>query len=247
MTKSGWIIFVSICVVVLGGLILVSRQDSIDVSSINPTSILPASADNGNIADHVFGKKDSAVIIYEYGDYQCPGCSSAAPAIRKVATKYEDKIGLVFRNYPLTTIHPNALAAASSAEAAGLQGKYWEMHDKIYDEQQVWENFTVSERTDYFVSLAQNLGLNTATFKTDLESSAVRKKINFDTAIGKKLNITSTPTIYVNDENISGVRYEGDKLVDSSSTNSPYVWSDADALEKLIIIPALKKQGVSLE
>jgi len=250
MTKNGWIIFSAICVAILGGLVLFSRQEGIDVSSLNATSVLPASAENGNIAEHAFGKKDSAVIIYEYGDYQCPGCGQAAPVIKQVAEKYKDKIGLVFRNYPLTSLHPNALAAASAAEAAGIQGKYWEMHDKIYSSQRSWENLSVTERGDYFVSLAQGLGLNTTTFKKDVSSSAVSKKINFDIALGKKQEVTGTPTIYLNDKNISNLRYKGDSIVDESSTNASdtaFAWSSVESFEKFVIIPALKEHNIPLE
>jgi len=247
MTNKGWIIFVSICVVILGGLVLVSRQDTVNVDSVNPMSILPASSDNGKVAEHVFGKKDSAVIIYEYGDFQCPGCGQAAPVIKQVTDKYKDKIGLVFRNYPLTTIHPNALAAASAAEAAGLQGKYWEMHDKLYESQQSWSNLPVNERTDYFVSLAQSLGLNTTTFKSDVESSTVRKKINFDMALGKKQKVTGTPTIYINAKDVSSLRYKGDAIADTASgdtSGTALVWSSVESFEKFVVLPALKEHNI---
>lgn len=249
MTKRGWIIFAIVCAAILGGLVFFSKKDAVNVGAVNPTSILPASADNGQIAEHVFGKRDSAVIIYEYGDFQCPGCSQAAPIIKQLTDKYKDKIGLVFRNYPLTTIHPNALAAASAAEAAGLQGKYWEMHDKLYDSQQVWRDLSVSERTDYFTTLAQNLNLDTKKFKTDVESTNVRKKIDFDIALGKKQNVTGTPAIYVNDKDVSSLHYKGDTLVDAASetnaNDTPLVWSNSDAFEKLVIIPALKEHGIA--
>ncbi len=92
-----------------------------------------ATNDNGNIADHEFGGADAKVTIIEYGDYQCPACGTAAPVMREVSHQYKDKgVSMIFRNFPLTTIHPNALAAASAAEAAGLQNKFWEMHDKLY-------------------------------------------------------------------------------------------------------------------
>lgn len=250
MTNKSWIIFAAVCVAILGGLVFFSKQDAVDVSAVNATSVLPASESNGQIADHTFGKKDSAVVIYEYGDYQCPGCSQAAPIIKQLAEKYKDKVGLVFRNYPLTTIHPNALAAASAAEAAGLQGKYWEMHDKLYSAQQLWKNLSVTERTDYFTSIAQELNLDTKKYKADVESTVVRKKIDFDIALAKKQKVTGTPAIFVNDKDTSSLRFKGDALVDPSSpdaASSELVWSNAEAFEKLVLIPALKQHGIAID
>ena len=113
--------FVAVCVVLLGGLVWVSQGAKIDVSNVNTFSVLAGEERNGNIADHVHGKSDSKVIIYEYGDYQCPGCKAAFPTLKTVYEKYQDKVGFVFRNFPLSSIHANARSAASAAEAAGLQ------------------------------------------------------------------------------------------------------------------------------
>ena len=82
MSKKAWIIFVAICVVVLGALVMTSNTKKVDVSSVDGNSIIKASDDNGNIADHVFGKADSKVVLVEYGDYQCPGCASAYPTVK---------------------------------------------------------------------------------------------------------------------------------------------------------------------
>lgn len=246
MTKKAWLIFILICAVILGGLIYSSRQDKVNVEDVNALSILPASDKNGNIADHVYGKKDSKVVLYEYGDYQCPGCGQAAPIVKQVAEKYKDKMALVFRNYPLVTAHPNALAAASVAEAAGLQGKYWEMHNKLYETQKSWEKLAAgNERTSYFATLASDLGLDTNKLAEDIDSSAVQKKISYDTALGKKQNITGTPTLYLNNKNVSDIYYKDDAIVSQTTQGAQRVWSDADAFDKLIIQPALKEHGIS--
>lgn len=202
MGKVAWIVFGAIVVAVLGGLIIFSRLNSptIDVSSVDAQSIISASDQNGNIGDHVFGVSDGKVLLIEYGDFQCPGCAGVHPTLKAISEEYEEKIGFIFRNFPLTTIHPNARAAAAAVEAAGLQGKYWEMHNMIFDNKASWENLTGNDRTNQFVSFAAGLGLDEDTFKNDLGSSNVNQKISFDQALGKKLGVDSTPTIYLNGE-----------------------------------------------
>ena len=135
MTGKTWIIFVAVVVVLFGGLIIWSQKDKLDVAKVNTSKIQPATVQSGNIADHVFGNKNAKVVLIEYGDYQCPGCGSVYPTVKTVTEKYKDNLAFVFRNFPLTNIHPNARAAAAAAETAGLMGKYWEMHDILYENQ----------------------------------------------------------------------------------------------------------------
>lgn len=199
MNAKGWIIFAVVVVVLLGGLIGLSYagKPKVDLSKVNFNAPIAASAQNGNVADHVFGNAKSPVVLIEYGDYECPYCAEAEPSLKTVYTTYQDQIAFVFRNFPLTTIHPNALAAAAAAEAAGQQGKYWDMHDQLYGGQQTWENLTGSARTNAFVTYAKQIGINTTKFKQDLSSTKLTDKIQFDQAIGNKLGINATPTMYL--------------------------------------------------
>lgn len=205
MTKTGWIIFVTAVVVILGGLVAWARISNppLDVSGIDANVAISASEKNGNIADHVTGKTDSKVVLIEYGDYQCPGCGSAAPYVQQLNEEYKDKIAFIFRNFPLTSIHPNAKAAAATAEAAGLQGKYWEMNHHLYQTQSEWNNADVKTRNEIFNQYAESLGLDMNKFKTDLASAEVAKKINFDQAIGKRENVSATPTFVLNGKQVS--------------------------------------------
>lgn len=246
MTKKTWIIFATICVALIAGLVAISQGSKVDVSNIDTNVIQQASNKNGNIGDHVFGKADSKVVLIEYGDYQCPGCGSAYPIIKEVTEKYEKQIAFVFRNFPLYSIHPNAFAAASTAEAAGLQGKFWEMHNYLYENQNSWNQLTGTNRTSFFKTAANNLGLDTGKLETDLTAANVKRKIDFDVALGKKLNITGTPTLYLNGKNISDIYTKDGKIVDKSTADASFVWTDADALEKLVIIPALQEHGIAL-
>jgi protein-disulfide isomerase len=198
MTRTRWIIFGLICLLTLGGLVASSKKNSIDVSSTDPAKII-----TGANGDHVFGNADAKVILFEYGDFQCPGCGGAYPQLKTITEKYKDKIAFVFRNFPLTSIHPNALAAATVAEAAAQQGKYWEMHDKLYETQGSWTNVSASARGDVFLQYARDLGLNTDQFTKDLSGKTVADKIARDRALAGKLKVDSTPTIYINNEKAS--------------------------------------------
>jgi protein-disulfide isomerase len=203
VSKKAWIIFGVIVVAFLGGLIYFSSKNKIDVSNVNTNAISTANPNNGNIADHVFGKADSKVILVEYGDYQCPGCGSAYPLVKKLTEKYKGQLAFVFRNFPIASKHPNARAAASAAEAAGLQGKFWEMHDLLYDNQASWENLNSTDRGPFFVDYAKQLGLDEAKFKKDMESANVSQKINYDQAVGKEAGADATPTFILNGKKFS--------------------------------------------
>lgn len=205
MSKKSWSIFAAVCLVVLGGLIYLSNRSRIDVSAVNNDSILKASTQSGNIADHVFGVQNSKVVLYEYGDYECPSCGAAYQPLKDITAKYQGQISFVFRNFPLVTIHPNARAGAAAAEAAGLQGKYWQMHDLLYENQTVWGQADPNSRGSYFDSYAKQLGLNIATFDTDMSSAAVDQKISFDIALGQKLNVDATPTIYLGSTRLDNI------------------------------------------
>lgn len=207
MTKRAWIIFAAISVLLLGGLVYLSSQNKLDVSDVNPDTIQEASEANGNIADHVYGNADSKVVLIEYGDFQCPGCGSAHPIVKEVAEKYKDDMALVFRNFPISTIHPNARVAAASAEAAGLQDKYWEMFDTIFENQSAWENANTADRGNIFAGYAREIGLDEDQFKLDIASSQVETKINYDLALGRKQNVNSTPTFFLNGEQIDQETY----------------------------------------
>lgn len=224
MNKTRWIIFTAIIVLLFGGLIAYSRMNSTttDVSSVDGATIIAANDQNGNIADHVYNNAESKVILVEYGDYQCPGCASVAPTIKSLLGDYGDKISFVFRNFPLTSIHPNARAASAAAEAAGLQGKFWEMHDSLYESQTSWQSLAASERLAAFKTYAEALSLDMTKFEADLSSSNITQKISFDQALGTKANVTSTPSFFLN----------GEKLPDTVA--SDLLQGDTTALKALL-------------
>src|SRR5258708_51277 len=140
--------------------------------------------------------------IVEFGEYQCPCCGEEHPIIKEVLKQYGNKINFVFRNFPLTQ-HPNALPGAEAAEAAGAQGKYWEMHDKLYENQDKWSG--LGNPIDTFTGYAKELGLDTDKFKKEVEEKKYNDFILKDLADGNLIAINATPTFFVNGSKIVGV------------------------------------------
>lgn len=247
MTKKAWLIFGIVCLAVIGVFIYMANGNKIDVSNIDVAKAQQASDKSGNIADHTYGNMGSKVVLIEYGDYQCPGCKSAYPIIKQVVEKYKDKIGYVFRNFPLYSIHPNALSASATAEAAAKQGKFWEMHDSLYSNQDSWVNLSGADRTNQFVSLAQNIGINGEQLRSTLDNPDIKKKIDFDRALGVKAGVSGTPSFFIGTKNVGDQYYKDGKIVPQSTSGSALVWSDATAFENLVIKPALQANGIATD
>jgi protein-disulfide isomerase len=149
--------------------------------------------------DHIKGSATATVSVIEYGDFQCPACASYEPILFKLQAEYGDRVTFVFRNFPLYQNHPNAETASMAAEAAGMQGKYWEMHDLLYQKQAEWSSAsTGSVVADYFDKYAASLGLDVAKFDTDLKSDTVRSKIQKDVTGANAAAVDHTPTFFIN-------------------------------------------------
>lgn len=142
------------------------------------------------------GRADAPVTIEEFGDYQCPPCAAIYPELEKIKEDYGERVRLVFRHYPLVRLHPNAHAAAHAAEAAGLQGKFWEMHDQLYRGQKSWEK--TGDVRSAFVAYARRLGLNAERFARDMNSDNVDTRVVADHERARSLGVDSTPVIFVN-------------------------------------------------
>ncbi len=143
----------------------------------------------------VTGNPRSKVTLTEFGDFQCPACKLFEPIMRQMRTSYGSKVKIVFKHFPLKSVHPNAMAAAKAAEAAGNQGKFWEYHDLLYDNQELWAGQT--DPTDKFLEYAQQLKLDTELFKKDLQDKKFDDKINAQEDEGITVGVSGTPTIYV--------------------------------------------------
>lgn len=149
-----------------------------------------------NSKDQFQGHANAAIELVEYGDYQCPHCGRAYPIIKQLQEAMGDKMKFVFRNFPLTNIHPDAMNAAVAAEAAGIQGKFWEMHDMIFEHQnRLLEN-------DLY-AYAQQLGLNVEQFQNDMLSETVLAKVEDDFESGMRSGVNGTPSFFINGEKFS--------------------------------------------
>lgn len=147
--------------------------------------------------DHIQGNPDSDLIIVEYGDYQCPYCGAAYPVLKEIMKEFGDQIGFVFRNFPLSEIHQYATSAAVAAEATNLQGKFWEMHDAIYENQEY-----LDER--FLFELAERIGLDLQKFKTDIQKTELENKVNSDFESGVMSGVNGTPSFFINGKKFNG-------------------------------------------
>ena len=164
-----------------------------------PSLTVPVDEDR----DHIQGASDAAVTLLEYGDYECPYCGAAYPVIKQVQETMGDRLRFVFRNFPITTAHPHAAQAAEAAEAAAAQGRFWPMHDLLYENQQHLE-------MDDLVGYAGRLSLDVARFQSELADHTYADRVHDDFMSGVRSGVNGTPTFY-----IDGVRYEGAYDADS--------------------------------
>jgi len=147
------------------------------------------------------GAVTSPVVITEYADFQCPACKTVLPMIGALYKEFGNQVQFVFRQFPLRSIHVNGDIAARTAEAAYNQGKFWEMFEKLYGNQEVWSIEANPQTT--FEKYAEELGMNVAVFKNDLISKEVVLTIDADINEAKKLKINGTPTFAINGEKIA--------------------------------------------
>ncbi len=161
-----------------------------------------------NDTDHVQGAENAPIVLIEYADYQCPYCGKSYYIIKKAQEKLGDKLKFVFRNFPITELHENAVSAAIAAEAAGKQGKFWEMHDMLFENQQYLNEYNIME-------YAQKLNLDISRFESDYDSVDCVTKVQNDLNSGLELGVQGTPTFFIN-----GQRFEGN-------------WMDPDFIDRL--------------
>lgn len=178
------------CVLLLVGVFWVTKKKDTTSNSSGTT---------GQPSQHIEGKGQKGVKLVEYADYECPYCGSYYPIVKAVEQKYDNEITYQFVNFPLAG-HQNARAAHRAAEAASLQGKFWEMHDLLYTKQNDWKDST--NPASVFEGYAQQLGLNMDKYRQDANGEQVNATINADVQQGQNLNISGTPTFFLDGKNI---------------------------------------------
>jgi protein-disulfide isomerase len=155
--------------------------------------------------DHIQGNPQAAVVLTEYGDLECPHCGIAHTILKKLEAKYKDQLALVFRHFPLSEAHPHAVMAAIAAEAAARQGRFWEMHDMIFENQSKLS-------ASYLLRMAESLQLDMAAFKKDQTDPKLAEKVDADFESGIMSGVNGTPSFYIN-----GVKYNNSYDFESMS------------------------------
>jgi len=161
-----------------------------------PTSV-PISALPMANRDHIQGPIDAPIMLLEYGDYECPYCGEAYPVVKAIQKRLKDRLCFAFRNFPLVNSHPHAQHTAEAAEAAGAQGRFWEMHDLLYENQDALED-------EDLAGYASVLGLNAEKLMSQVADGAHAARIREDFRSGARLDVNGTPSFFIN-----GVRYNG--------------------------------------
>jgi protein-disulfide isomerase len=192
-----WIAFFAIIGLLVWGIAVASKKNKVVEGVLG----LPVST-----ADWSIGSSTAKAVLVEYADLQCPACAAYNPMVKRVVEAFPNDLQLVYRHFPLITIHMNADYAAGAAEAAGKQGKFWEMHDLLFDKQADWERSP--EALKLFADYATSLGLDVKKFNSDVVSMETRKKINDSYRSGVQAGVKGTPTFFLNGKMIENPRSE---------------------------------------
>lgn len=198
MDKRFLIVLVAIIVGFLG-FVIISRVES------SKNAIVSEGSKN------FYGNMDSKVTFTEFVDFQCEACYAYYPHVKQLKEAYKDKVKFQIKNFPITSGHQFAKMAAASAESAARQGKFWEMHDLIFEGQKQWER-TENPQTEYFEKYAQTIGLNMEKYREDLASEDVNAVIMKDLADVKEIGGTGTPTIAINGKKVESPGADFEKL-----------------------------------
>lgn len=198
------------------------------------TSQIPPTAPPGASPAHYKGGASALVTIEEFADFQCPTCAVLHPTVQQIQAAYGDRVKIIFRNFPLQQIHAKAYDAAVAAEAAGLQGKFWEMQNQLFTNQQMWVNASNHRQT--FEEYAQKIGLDANKFRDDMAGMAAKSRVDADMARARAINVSSTPSFYVNGRLLAPEELEFSKFrraidteMQKAAQNSPQQQTTAPA------------------
>ena len=190
--------FVAVVAIVAG--IILFQQNSkppININGGNNNRGIPTTAPPGASPPWAKGASNALVTLEEFADFECPACGAFEPTLKEIKTAYGDRVRIIFRHYPLIQIHERAQDAALAAEAAGQQGRFWEMHDLLYEKQKDWTNKTADHRK-LFADYAKTLGLDIEKFNADLSGGTGKPRIAADKQRGDYVSIRSTPSVFLN-------------------------------------------------
>ena len=203
-----WGSFLLIIILIVWGMIAAANKAERESAGLAPV-------DGVTATDWVVGTTTAPVTIVEYSDFQCPACASYFPVVEQLLKEKGDAVQFVYRHFPLSQ-HPHAVPASQAAEAAGDQGKFWEMYRMIFETQTEWEALT--DAKPVFAGYAKKIGLDMAKYVIDVESKENLDKINGDVKSGLKAGVNSTPTFYLNGKKVIPQNYDDfKKLIDDAA------------------------------
>jgi protein-disulfide isomerase len=216
-----FVIVVVVALATFGSGAILYRAKRPQLRNLPESQSVPAKGDKQSA--HIRGNPDAPVTLEEFGDFQCPPCGQFAGFVEELLKEYDPRLRVVFRNFPLPN-HEHAREAAFAAEAAGFQGKFWEMHDTLYREQETWSK--APNVRELFESYAGTIGLDLDQFKKDMDGDKARERVDSDHALADSLGIKMTPTLFINnrpvdpkDKNPEGVRAEIKAALEEKSKN----------------------------
>jgi len=217
-----FLIIGTVLVIAVVAALYLRRSASAPVAPKAPAPVSPAASNGtstgsetaateiGANPPHTHGPADAPVTLEEFGDFECPPCGRLHPVLQTMEKEFGPRIRIIFREFPLVPTHVHALAAARSAEAAGLQGKFWEMHDLLYENQKTWH--AAFDARPIFDGYATKIGLNLEKFRSDSSGEAVAQRIFLDGKRAHAMGVNGTPTVYLNGREVPFESLAPDKL-----------------------------------
>jgi len=201
-----------------------SSTQTVDEAPIDPALLV-------GDAPHIYGPSDAPITIVEFSDFQCPACRATESLIKDVADQYPEDVRVIYRHFPLSSIHPYAQLAAEASEVAATQGLFWEYHDILFDSFDEWTKLkSADEVQTAFVGYAGELGIDTAQFQEKILSREQRDAVLSDVAAGNSFNVNATPTLFVNGQRLSAPN-QLPQLIEALLTTSQNATSGASLEE----------------
>jgi protein-disulfide isomerase len=190
------IVIILAVAVAAGAAVYLSRQPD-ESSTTNAAPLKAADLKGGG---HFRGPEDAKITLVEFGDYQCPSCAAYHPFVKEILNRYPKQVRLEFHHFPLISIHPNSMAASKAAEAAGLQGHYWEMHDALFEYQPSWS--TRPDPKPTFASIANSIGINGTILTQSMDNPQLQDRILKDVEQGNTVGIQAVPTFFIDGQQV---------------------------------------------
>ncbi|MDQ5951840.1 MAG: hypothetical protein QG639_1121 [Patescibacteria group bacterium] len=191
---------------ILGTIILIVGIAYFFSGPVSPTAetVVVDQAKLTDGARNSFGPEQAQVTVVEFSDLQCPACKAAAPLVTQLKNNYGDSVKVIYRHFPLDSIHPNARLAAQASEVAGDEGKFWEYHDMLFAKQEEWSDIADKQQLiNVFGDYASQLQIDKASFLEKIESQEVAERVARDSDLGTEIQVNSTPTFFVNGKQTS--------------------------------------------